>query len=71
LIRRYPKAYLSFARGEDAEGNPYLNLKEIVMNDELELEIIELGDAKEETKGTWETLNPEVSTFAPYKPLHA
>jgi len=28
------------------------------MNDELELEIIELGDAKEETKG-----NPKVTTL--------
>jgi len=48
---RYPQSYLSLARSKDADGNPYLNLKEIIMNDELELEIIDLGDAKEETKG--------------------
>lgn len=48
---RDPCAYLSLARSKDAEGNPYLNLKENVMNDQLELEIIDLGDAKEETKG--------------------
>jgi hypothetical protein len=27
------------------------SLKEIVMNEELQLEIVDLGDAKEETKG--------------------
>lgn len=37
------------------------------MNEELELEIVELGDAKEETKGTWETLDPEVNPIAPYR----
>lgn len=29
------------------------------MNEELELEIVELGDAKEETKGTNQTANHE------------
>jgi hypothetical protein len=28
-----------------------LNLKENVMNDELQLELVDLGDAKEQTKG--------------------
>jgi len=71
LIRRYPKAYLSVARSKDAEGNPYLNLKEIIMTEELELEIVELGDAKEETKGTFDTLDAEISSVAPYKRLHS
>jgi hypothetical protein len=42
------------AQGNTARGISYLNsLKENVMNEatEMELEIVELGDAKEETKG--------------------
>jgi len=52
LRRTALQSYLWFAGSNFAEGNP---LKENVMNDELEteleLEIVELGDAKEETKG--------------------
>lgn len=41
------------------------------MNDELEmeLEIVELGDAKEETKGTQQTLNHEPSPGSQYRAI--
>ncbi len=40
------------------------------MNEELdlELEIVELGDAKEETKGRIQGVEPELNEVAPYKP---
>ena len=48
------ESYLLLAGSGSAEGTAYsTSLKENVMNDEMEmeLEIVELGDAKEETKG--------------------
>jgi hypothetical protein len=41
-------------------------LKEIVMNEAPQLEIVELGDAKEETKGLTEGIRGEVNEAAPY-----
>jgi len=38
------------------------------MNEELELEIVELGDAKEETKGANTGIVPESSTQHPFRP---
>ena len=40
------------------------------MNDELdmELEIVELGDAKEETKGAFTLVHSESGTEHPYRP---
>ena len=35
------------------------NLKEFIMNEALELELVDLGDAKEETKGQLEGPLPE------------
>ena len=52
-----------------AEGiQPQLNLKENVMNEDLQLEIVDLGDAKEETKGRIQGVEPELNEAAPYKP---
>lgn len=36
------------------------------MNDELQLEMIELGDAKEETKGLVDGIQYEVNDAAPF-----
>lgn len=36
------------------------------MNDELELEMVDLGDAKEETKGLQVGIQAEVNEAAPY-----
>lgn len=38
------------------------------MNEDLQLEIVELGDAKEETKGRIFGVEPELNDVAPYKP---
>ena len=43
------------------------NLKEIVMNEALQLEIVDLGDAKEETKGLPQGPKPEANEVAPYR----
>ncbi|KQV46951.1 hypothetical protein ASC95_25905 [Pelomonas sp. Root1217] len=52
-----------------AEGiQRQLNLKENVMNEDLQLEIVDLGDAKEETKGRIQGVEPELNEAAPYKP---
>ena len=44
-------------------------LKEIVMNQAPQLEIVELGDAKEETKGLPNELLPEENPDAPTQKL--
>lgn len=52
-----------------AEGNFTCNQpKENVMNEDLQLEIVDLGDAKEETKGRIQGVEPELNEAAPYKP---
>jgi hypothetical protein len=59
------------AGGNSAAGTAYsISLKENVMNDELEmeLEIVELGDAKEETKGAHTNVPGEVGTEFPFRP---
>ncbi|HEY8879403.1 MAG TPA: rubrivinodin family lasso peptide [Roseateles sp.] len=38
------------------------------MNEDLQLEIVDLGDAKEETKGRIQGVEPELNEAAPYKP---
>ena len=38
------------------------------MTEELELEIVELGDAKEETKGTQQTLIHEANPGVQFRP---
>lgn len=38
------------------------------MNEELQLEIVDLGDAKEETKGRIQGVDPEANEVAPYLP---
>lgn len=38
------------------------------MNEAPQLEIVELGDAKEQTKGTWDTLKAENNPDFPYQP---
>jgi hypothetical protein len=43
-------------------------MKENVMNEDLQLEIVDLGDAKEETKGRIQGVEPELNEAAPYKP---
>ena len=42
-------------------------LKENVMNEELQLEIVELGDAKEETKGRHSGVETEINDVSQYK----
>jgi len=37
------------------------------MNEDLQLEIVELGDAKEETKGRIQGVESELDEAAPYK----
>lgn len=37
------------------------------MNEELQLEIVDLGDAKEETKGLVKGREPEANEEAPYR----
>lgn len=66
----YPNLYLLLARGGSAEGTLYFNLTmENVMNDELEmdLEIVELGDAKQETKGSPTGVPAELGTAFPHR----
>lgn len=41
------------------------NLKEFIMNDALELELVDLGDAKEETKGQPDGPLPEDDQHKP------
>jgi len=59
------------ADGRSAEGAAYsTSPKENVMDDELEmeLEIVELGDAKEETKGGDTNVPGELGTEKPFRP---
>ena len=46
-----------------------LNLKEIVMNEELQLEIVDLGDAKEQTKGQERGPLPEPNDVKPRREI--
>jgi Family of unknown function (DUF5974) len=44
-------------------------LKENVMNDELQLEVVDLGDAKEETKGVEKAQYPEPNDLLPFREI--
>jgi hypothetical protein len=71
LRRTGRESYLLFAGSNSAEGTAdSISLKENVMNDELEmeLEIVELGDAKEETKGGDSHVSGELGTEKPFRP---
>jgi hypothetical protein len=46
-----------------------LNLKENVMNDELQLEVVDLGDAKQETKGVPDAPLAEPNEARPRKEI--
>lgn len=45
----------------------FSQLKENVMNEELQLEMVDLGDAKEETKGRKEGPETEANPALPYR----
>jgi hypothetical protein len=71
LRRPGRESYLLLAGSNSAEGTAYsTSLKENVMNDELEmeLEIVELGDAKDETKGVQTGLPGEPDSQYHFRP---
>lgn len=54
----------------DAEGiSQARNLKENVMNEAPQLELVDLGDAKEETKGRPDLPKPEENQVALFKEI--
>jgi hypothetical protein len=66
-----PRPLLACPRHAATGNRSSTDLKENVMNEAPQLEIVELGDAKEQTKGTWITFKPENNPDYPYQPKTA
>ena len=65
------RRYLALARRQSRSGQCNVNLKEIIMNEtprsELELNIVELGNAKEKTMGIPGAQNEEDHPLVPWQ----